>query len=121
MFAMVWDFPVPGGPSMTRLRPRLTASIASCWLESASSTWYEASGPIASRAWPSGAGSRGSDAAAEASPAKRRTSGLAAKASPCTSRSLNMKNLVNEKRPSTIPSIRYARLMGSTAFATAAK
>ena len=36
MFAMVWLLPVPGGPSITRCAPRFTASIASCWLLSAS-------------------------------------------------------------------------------------
>jgi len=36
MFAMVWLFPVPGGPSITKWAPAFTASMASCWLLSAS-------------------------------------------------------------------------------------
>ena len=36
--AMVWLFPVPGGPWMTRLRPDRTVSIALRWDESASRT-----------------------------------------------------------------------------------
>ena len=34
----VWDFPVPGGPSMTALAPSRAATMATCWLESASIT-----------------------------------------------------------------------------------
>ena len=40
MFVIVWDLPVPGGPSMTALAPAHAAMIATCWLESASITWY---------------------------------------------------------------------------------
>ena len=34
--AMVCDLPVPGGPLMTRWAPLRTASMALCWVESAS-------------------------------------------------------------------------------------
>ena len=38
MFVIVWDFPVPGGPSITVCFPSRTLRIAVCWLESASVT-----------------------------------------------------------------------------------
>ncbi|EME69533.1 hypothetical protein H261_12804 [Paramagnetospirillum caucaseum] len=42
--AMVWDLPVPGGPWITRLRPRRTSSMARVWELSASMTWIWAEG-----------------------------------------------------------------------------
>ena len=36
MLAIVWLLPVPGGPSMTKLRPFLAAWMQARWLESAS-------------------------------------------------------------------------------------
>ena len=41
---MVCDFPVPGGPCTTRCEPERTASMASCWLLSASRTSTSRSG-----------------------------------------------------------------------------
>ena len=42
--AMVCDLPVPGGPLMTRWAPARIASIAACWVESASRTRCSCSG-----------------------------------------------------------------------------
>ncbi len=36
MFAMVWLLPVPGGPSMTKLRPSRADTMQARWLLSAS-------------------------------------------------------------------------------------
>ena len=38
IFVIVWLFPVPGGPCNTKLTPLFDSKIASCWLESASTT-----------------------------------------------------------------------------------
>ena len=48
MLVMVWLLPVPGGPTMTRLRPAFAERIARTWLESASWTANVCPGSAAS-------------------------------------------------------------------------
>jgi len=48
ILVIVWLLPVPGGPCITKLTPRLDNSIASCWLESALKTWKHSLGAIVS-------------------------------------------------------------------------
>ena len=47
-FTIVWDFPVPGGPSTTRLIPVATSSTAECWELSAGKANAGASSPYSS-------------------------------------------------------------------------
>ena len=101
--AMVCDFPVPGGPQITRDSPASTRLIARCWLASASTTRNSDSGGSMS-GW-LGEGSlilAARAARASATPATAATKSLAAKASRLLSRSATIGILVYMKLPTTI-------------------
>ena len=87
---MVWDLPVPGGPLMTRWAPERTASMAACWVESASrmsSSW----------AGSESAGESGTEVrtarSAPGSPARAATTSWSASESPCAARSATIGSL----------------------------
>ena len=47
-FATVWDLPVPGGPSTTRLRPAMASATTRAWSESATSGRFSTTSSLSS-------------------------------------------------------------------------
>ena len=97
--AMVWDLPVPGGPWTTRCEPERTASMASCWLLSASSTSTSRSG--SSRSTRLRSSSERTARRASGSPARAATTSWSARASPWAARSATIGSLAYENVPTT--------------------
>ncbi len=101
-FAIVWLFPVPGGPWITRLRPDSTESMALRWDESASSTDRSCSGDSGPGGAPSSAPS---SSWASGSPAIAATTSLSASRSPADCRSCTIGSFAYVNVPITCRSV----------------
>ena len=120
-FVIVCDFPVPGGPSRTRLRPVFTSSMARICVLSASITWCISVGKTTLSMWVSSSyillDSLKPSIISElriAKPPPRVSASQARR-----SRSLYIKNLPKEKNPNVISSASTRqRVSVFTAFVT---
>ncbi len=107
-FAIVWLFPVPGGPCSTKVSPAPAARTASSWLESASRV-HRGSPGASTRSRSGASGTRTSwDSASSPSRSpvsiSRRTRGLCRRASDRSSRSSHIRCRLKLKSPSTADS-----------------
>ncbi|MBA7596229.1 hypothetical protein ES703_03199 [subsurface metagenome] len=114
MLAMVWLFPVPGGPCITKLWPLRAYWMQSCWLLSASRTWnVDLGSTTVSRS--ASEGSPFFTMGGGATPARAEMTGCFAMSSAFSLRSWYMTSLWNEKRP--IWTVRFTfQPRDSTAF-----